>query len=194
MTRFFCALVLLAALAAAQTVDGTVANSVTGNGIPGVKVDLAYGGDVYYSATTDAHGNFLFDHVQDGVYNIRYSSPDYFLQRQGLRQVQVTAGTPVHLDARMTALAKVSGRVVDASGQPVPGASVAVSGPESAMSARADRNGRFELHEMLLPGTYTLSAAPSAGLRAARSGSRNWPYLELDATLLSRSTNLRSRF
>jgi hypothetical protein len=161
-------LVLLAATcAAAQTVEGTVINSATGSGIAGVKVDLAQGGDSYYSATTDPQGHFLFDHVQNGVYNVRYSSPDYDLVREPgpARQFPVTAGTPVKLEARMTPLARVSGRVVDGAGKPVPGAVVSIAGPQYAMTVRADANGKFDLHQNLLPGACTLSAAAPPGLK-----------------------------
>jgi hypothetical protein len=158
-------LLLLSACAVAQTVEGNVVNSVTGNGIAGVKVDLNWANDTYYSATTDPQGHFLFDHVQTGTYTVFYSSPDYFYALAGPRQFQVTAGIPVKLEARMTPLARVSGRVVDSRGQAVPGAAVQISGPRRAMAARADANGNFELHDALLPDSYVLSAAPPPGFQ-----------------------------
>ena len=117
-------------------------NSATGNGIAGVTVDLIWSGEMAYSTTTGAQGRFRIENVQDGAYMARYSSPDYSWTRDpgAPRQFQVTAGgSPVKLEARMTPLARVSGRVVDGRGEAVPGAVVSLSGPESAMSARAAR-------------------------------------------------------
>lgn len=162
-------LALLPSVAAAQTVEGTVVNSVTGDGVAGVQVDLIQGGEKYYSATTDAHGHFLFDHVQDGAYTANYSSPDFFFLdpgRQRQQRFQVTAGgNPVELEARMTPLARISGRVVDGKGKPVPGAPVSVISPNAATTIPADKDGKFDLHKFMLPGAYTLSVAPPAGLR-----------------------------
>lgn len=166
MARLAPLLLLLPALAAAQTVEGTVANSSTGAPIPGVKVQLIWSGDIAYTATTDAQGHFLLDHVQTGTYSIWYTATDYSLfHSDAARQIAVTAGAPVKLEARMTPLAKVSGRVVDGRGDPAPGAGVAIVGPQSAMSLTADAQGRFELHQMLIPGAYTLSASPPPNLK-----------------------------
>src|SRR5258708_6091554 len=120
MPKLLYILMLWSASAVAQTVEGNVVNSVTGGGIAGVKVNLSWSNDTYYSATKDAQGHFLFERVQDGVYTISYSSPGYFYEPKGPRQFQVTAGVnPVKLEARMTQLARVSGRVIDGRGHAV---------------------------------------------------------------------------
>jgi Carboxypeptidase regulatory-like domain len=167
MPRLVYVLMLWSACAAAQTVEGNVVNSVTGRGIAGVKVNLSWANDTHYSATTDAQGHFLFDNVRDGVYTVSYSSPDYFYEPKGPRQFPVSAGaSPVKLEARMTPLARLSGRVVDGRGQAVPGAGVQISGPRRSMAARTDSNGKFELRDNLLPDAYTLSVVPPPDLKA----------------------------
>jgi len=170
--KHFCLLTLLSGVpfrpAAAQTIEGNVVNSVTGSGVAGVRVDLIWAGDTYYSATTDAQGHFLFDHVQDGAYRVLYSSPDYWWDRDPgpARQFQVTAGgNPVKLEAHMTPLARLSGRVVDGRGQAVPGAEVLLTGPRRMMSSPTDANGRFDLRKDLIPDAYTLSVAPPPDLK-----------------------------
>jgi len=155
-------------LSTAQTVTGTVINSVTGAGVPGVKVNLVWSGDIAYSTTTDAQGQFLFDHVQDGAYMATFTSPDYVIDPSGPQRVlrfQMTAGTPVNLEAHMTPLARLSGRVVDGRGKPVAGAEVSVTGVNSATMILADTDGKFEVHQFLIPGAYILSAAPPVGLQ-----------------------------
>ena len=80
MRKAVCVLILWAAGAAAQSVEGTVVDSVTGNGIPGVKVDLvavsaAVESDdpgppgaqpAAYSTTTDEQGYFRLEGVKAG--------------------------------------------------------------------------------------------------------------------------------
>jgi hypothetical protein len=139
---------------------------MTGRCIAGVKVSLTRANYTFYSTATDGQGHFVLDNVQDGVYTVSYSAPDYFYEPKGPRQFQVTAGpNPVKMEARMTPLAKLSGRIVDGRGQAVPGAGVQISGPRRSMASRTDANGRFELHDNLLPDAYTLSVVPPPDLK-----------------------------
>ena len=121
MTKVFCGLMFLAACAAAQTVEGTVVNSVTNTGIPAVRVFLTpVSGKTDYSATTDALGHFRFADVNTGTYRFSYMSPGYLSSDSMApsRVVQIIDdGKPVKLEGRMTALPRISGRVVDGAGK-----------------------------------------------------------------------------
>ena len=120
MARLFCALILLGACAVAQTVEGSVINSVTGNGIPAMRVQIRpAAGKTGYSTATEAQGHFLVEGVQAGTYAASSSSPDYSLS--GAPSVfPVTAwGTPAKLELRMMPLPRISGRVVDGRGDGV---------------------------------------------------------------------------
>jgi len=55
---------------AAQTVEGTVVNSVTKAGVADVDVRLLGKGDNNYATLTDAQGYFRFDNVADGSYSL----------------------------------------------------------------------------------------------------------------------------
>ena len=58
-----------AACAAAQTVEGTILNSVTNTGLSAAQVFLMpVSGETDYSASTDALGHFLFGNVKAGTY------------------------------------------------------------------------------------------------------------------------------
>src|ERR1017187_3588413 len=72
-------LMLLAARAVAQTVEGSVFDAATGTGVGGVKVELLKGATPFYETTTDGGGRFRFDNVREGVYAARYQSPAYWL-------------------------------------------------------------------------------------------------------------------
>jgi hypothetical protein len=162
---------VLAAPAAAQIVQGSVVNSITGAGLAGVKVELFYSGDLAYTTTSDTKGRLLFDHVMDGAYTAQYTAPDYeyedmFRQPSGPRTFRVTAGgNPVELLAHMMPMGRLSGRVVDGTGKPVPKALVEVAGPGMQMMSPTDNEGKFDLHKFMFGGGYTFSVAPPAGLK-----------------------------
>ena len=162
--RLFCALMILGNCAMAQTVAGSVINSVTGNGIPAMRVEIrAAGGKTGYSTTTDAQGNFVVEGVQAGTYAASSSSPDYSLSGAP-STFQVTAGgTPAKLELRMAPLSRISGRVVGDKGEGVASAEVELIGPGRLLEESTDATGKFELR--LLPGAYTLSVTPPRGLK-----------------------------
>ena len=170
LTKFCCILLLNAVSVTAQVVQGTVVDSVTGNGLAGVKVQLYWSGDLAYSATSDARGRFLFDHVQNGVYMAQFNAPGYqyedMFRSIGSEQVRVTAGgNPVELVAHMMPMGRLSGRVVDGKGGAVAKAVVQVSGPGMRLNFPTDAKGKFEVHEFVFPGAYTLSVTPPPELK-----------------------------
>src|ERR1035438_797384 len=119
---------LLCATAYGQTVEGTVVNSVTGAPVAGVAVQIGSPGKPFQMATTDAVGAFLVDGLADGRYSASFNKqgfsppgPDEAARQPFL----VRAGSAaVRLQVRMTPRGKVSGRVLDGDGHPVPGAAV----------------------------------------------------------------------
>ncbi len=167
-TRFWLA-ILCVACASAQTVRGTVVNVATGAGIPGVKVDLVWSGDPAYNTATDAQGRFLFEHVQAGAYTVQYSADGYepvgpFLHDQML--YRATAGNTLEITGHLLPMGRLSGRVLDGAGKPVPKAIVEVRGPGIQMGLAADDQGRFDFHKLGFPGAYTISAMPPSGFPA----------------------------
>ena len=155
--------------AVAQTVRGSVVNSATGAGIPGVKVDLLWSGDPAYNTTTDAQGRFLFEHVQAGAYTVQYGADGYepvgtFVHDPML--YRATAGNTLEITGHMLPMGHLAGRVLDPAGKPVPKAMVEVQGPGIQMNFAADDQGRFDFHKLSFPGSYTISAIPPAGYPA----------------------------
>src|ERR1017187_4260785 len=185
-------LMLLAARAVAQTVEGSVFDAATGTGVGGVKVELLKGATPFYETTTDGGGRFRFDNVREGEYAARYQSPDYWLTAgpSDYRVFGVSAGSPVKLEARLMPWSRISGRVVDGRGNGVANARLELAGSGmlsgnriylrtswggggggqlGASSLRmtfmgsTGAQGKFEVQ--LMPGTYELSVLPPPDLK-----------------------------
>jgi hypothetical protein len=158
----FCCLIFLATCAAAQTVEGTIVDSVNGTGIGAVRVFLrpAVAGETAF-ATSDALGGFHFEGVKTGTYEFGYTSPGYLSIYP--RQIQVSGDeTPLKLEGRITALPRVSGRVVDGDGKGIANALLEIIGRKDP-PVTSDAAGKFELRPE--PGTYILSVLPPTGLK-----------------------------
>src|ERR1035441_2513895 len=97
MAKCLYILMLLAACAVAQTVEGSVFDAATGTAVGGVKVELLKGTTPFYETTTDGGGRFRFDNLKEGDYSVRYQSPDYWLTAgpTDYRPFPVSAGSPV---------------------------------------------------------------------------------------------------
>lgn len=176
MAKLLFFLALWATCATAQTVEGSVIDSATGRGLASVRVEFLQGTKAIYDATTDARGHFTIEGVKDGTYSARYTCSDYWPSDPGTpgpfqanmgvpkQTFQVVAGgNPVKLEAHMRPLPRLTGRVVNGKGQAVPDAQVELTG--RGLTTRTNAEGRFDVHQFLLPGAYTLSVVPPPGIK-----------------------------
>jgi hypothetical protein len=171
--------ILASAALAAQIVEGHVVNAVTGAGIPGVKVRIFAADDgpaSGISVTTDAQGRFRIDTLREGAYRAICSATSFrSVPEPGDMPPPfpvATGAEPVRLEVKMQPLAKLSGRVLDATGKPVPNADLWLVGekrwcmppacfPRTAI-AKANEKGEYAVTD-LAPGSWLLSAtAPSS--------------------------------
>jgi hypothetical protein len=186
--RKFCCLLLLfrAGCAIAQSVEGTVLNSVTGKGVAGVRVELvrmsspataasgetdsnrifdALAGKPAYAETTDVQGRFRIAEVADGTYTARYRSLEFSwlpgLDPNALRPFVVAAGNTVKLEGRVAPAGRVSGRVIDGRGQPVPKAVVHLASRGMAAMMNTDEHGNFGFD--VQPDSYLVTAIAPHG-------------------------------
>jgi hypothetical protein len=156
------ALILAASALHSQTVEGTVTNSATGTGIAEVQVMLVRDGRPEYTGKTDDRGKFQFSEVKNGAYTALFFSPAYRAARDGggkLVTVQQGGGV-VQVNAELIPLGKISGRVVDGRGIPVPRTMVTLSNAGFRLSWTTDTAGNFAQENFVLPGTYILEANP----------------------------------
>ncbi len=151
-----------AAAGLSQTVEGTVLNSVTGEALGGVKVSLDAGGKSVREVVTDGQGAFRVDALPPGEYTAAFTSSGFEgppRDSAARRPFRVTGGSPVRLDASLTPLARVSGRVIDAAGAPVAGAMVQLLGGPVAYNESSGKEGRFSF-DRVSAGRYVLWTQP----------------------------------
>src|SRR5262249_15175281 len=149
---------------------------------------------IAYSATTDSHGHFRIDAVEAGIYTANYTArgfspiPNFlvdegferergriFLTERGGQPVQVSAGDDaVRPEVKRPPLGKISGRVLDDVGEPVPNASLQFHWGENwlckmpscigiSRQTKTNEKGDYSVTDLDAPGTWLLSAiAPSS--------------------------------
>jgi protocatechuate 3,4-dioxygenase beta subunit len=145
-----------------------------GNGLPVegarvvMKYDFARSGGVWPKGgihelvlVTDRTGDFLYQDVPPGVYEIRIEHPDYAPRTLTGVTVQKGAGLEalsIELISDLRDLGSVEGRVLDLHGNPLSGARVVVHSSRDGgqASALTDASGVY-LVERLFPGHYSVS-------------------------------------
>ncbi len=170
MHRTLICLLLLQSALLAQTVEGTV-SSTGGTALAGVSVVLMKAGGqnevTEYRAVTDAAGAFRLQDVKDGVYVVDLQADGYWGPNPGgpgNRPFAVVGGQPTtRLRLEMMPEGKVSGRVLDGTDSPVPGASLVLAVPNGMLEqGTSGADGSFAF-EQLVPGAYSLLAAAPSG-------------------------------
>jgi len=171
--RVIAPVLMFASLCAAQTtgsVEGVVVDRVTGAGIPGASVTFYIRSQqgAISEATTDASGEFRIFGMRPGSYEVRFEKDGYRFGNKIPPQPYAVgqSGDPVRIRLEMTRMVTLSGRVIDADGQPMSQGEVKIVN-RNTVPVAAD--GTFTATE-LEPGSYTIAAIP----RAARvpEGSR----------------------
>jgi len=154
---------------------GRVLSAITGHGIADVRVEIDDSGEFDFGAAaidavTDSEGRYQFPHSPPGKVWVRATAPGW--ARRSLSGVVGTAtvdGEPtVFDDLWLPEGGRISGRIADAKGKPVAGASVVVSAvdlqrvghrlPFPTMRARTNEAGRYEFDGVTAGARYQVTA------------------------------------
>ncbi len=171
-------------------VSGTVVNSVTGEGIGHALVRIS--GQASRTAFTDSEGHFQFEGMQAGQITLMAQKPGYVTDQEatGNAQTSIQLGPGTGSQTiKLEPLSAISGRVVDASGQPIEHIPVRLTCHtlregrkiwEPRGMNETDEDGRFRFSS-LMPATYYLSAGPAQSegqlLAAGEKPTTGFPHL-----------------
>jgi hypothetical protein len=156
-------LVLLFALPlAAQTdsgklasIEGVVTNSVTGAPVPRAQVTL----NGRYGATTSIEGKFSLDGIPRGSWFLVVKRVGFARSREPTQLTLEAGESKTGIEIKLTPTGAIVGRVTDADGQAVEGATVETTGIGGTAETRStDEQGQFRLGG-LAPGRYRVRAS-----------------------------------
>lgn len=155
------------------TVHGIVVNSVTGEPVPRVLVQIS--SDRQHSVLTGADGKFEFTNIAGGIMNVGLQKPGYFAE-QAIR-VRRGHSTLIHVGPdqsvaviKMIPEAVITGHVLGDGGEPAESLPVQVFAEQMQngrktwnpiRNAQTDDQGEFRFAE-LEPGRYYIFAGPSS--------------------------------
>lgn len=162
-------LFLAAVSAAAQSVEGTVRNAVTGSPVAGAKVVLQQNGIAAYYCETDGDGHCRIEDVPDGTYTAAFSAERYgnSIGPRATPEIKVAAGgAPVRVEGQLMPFRRIRGRVVDGRGDPVPDAHLELTGSSVIQHSQTGRDGKFALVVIPEHRNLTLAVSPPAGWKA----------------------------
>jgi len=151
-------------LTAGLTLQGRVLDDWSSEALAGVRVKLE--GPTKLSTETARDGWFVFRQAPVGIYELTFAHPDYEPQYQ-----RIEVERPLYVDrpqelaaVRLLSGGTVEGEVLDAYGEPVPGAEVTWKDPPDWKGAvSTDSRGRFRLRGVT-PGSVWITARhPDAG-------------------------------
>jgi Carboxypeptidase regulatory-like domain len=169
--KLSCLLLVVQALIAqdAVRIQGTVINSISQEPLNKVRLFFRVGKDIYATETRSG-GSFTLEHVKPGRYFITAERAGFRteLNDQGVaRQIEVESGGEENLVIKMDPLCVIRGRVIDADGDPVRGATITAmrydynSGKRQlngGVEVTTDDRGDYRLYG-LGPGRYYVRAS-----------------------------------
>lgn len=148
---------------APAALSGTV--TAGGEPVAGVVVSLAGPGGAV-STTTAADGTYVFDNVPPGDHTVRITVPDgYQADGPETQDVTVAAEDVTDVDFALSHRGSIGGTVTDAAGDPVPGATVTVTGPDTTATLVTDAAGGYYTGD-LPPGDYGIELIVPDGYTA----------------------------
>jgi hypothetical protein len=164
-------LVAVAAPLAAQTLSGTVTNSLTHAPIPDAAVFLlSHATDESSDTISDAAGRFRFTGLPPGEYRVAVQKDGFDSPHAPLEVHFTAAADPPELNLSLTPWSTIRGRVLDADRHPVAQTTVVLYARwrDEESIELSDSEGRFVFNRVPR-GEYALNAQPAPGGDSAKA-------------------------
>ena len=151
--------------------SGSVVNSVTGESVGHALVRID--GSSQRTVFADGEGHFQIEGLPPGMVTVSAQKPGYFSPQELRGRADnglVTVGTTDSVVLKLTPQSAISGRITDATGQPIEHMPVRLTAKplregrkhwEPRGQQQTDEDGRYRFAN-LMPGTYYLAAGPSS--------------------------------
>jgi len=151
------------------TIEGRVTNSVTGEGVSGVKVRFLDRHSYAFDTVTDSTGSYRLRGLDDGDYRGEFTKDGFADDSRNLGNpsFHVAGGLAARADRQLKPWGALRGRVVDEDGKPAAGVRVERDPvPPGSLDGDTvtDQNGDFVFQD-LAPGSYMVVAKPEAKIR-----------------------------
>lgn len=149
------------------SVSGSVSDT-TGDPVAGAVLSL---GDPAVTQTSGTDGSFAFDDVAPGTYQTTIAAPSGYTVADSPEAFTVAADSEAAVTDQDFVLAPVvvpapvgtlTGTVLDAAGDPVPGAAIDISGDAEQVTTATAPDGTFAAVDLGL-GSYAVTLTPPAG-------------------------------
>ena len=114
-------------------------------------------GKAAYRGTTDSQGNFRFEEIKPGTYTIDFSKSGFSVSDASAaarKPFTLGVSASIRLEPRLTPFGRISGRVLDADGEPIADARLLLRGSRVGLTGTSDSRGQFSFSAA--PGRYTL--------------------------------------
>ncbi|HEX7177653.1 MAG TPA: carboxypeptidase regulatory-like domain-containing protein, partial [Pyrinomonadaceae bacterium] len=134
------------------TITGRVTEGALG--LAGVTVTLS--GSMAAAKTTDATGNYSFTAIAEGNYTVTATRTHYTLAPPSVTVSNLLGNRTANFAATLNRHA-IRGKVTNAAGAPVAGATVTLSGSQTATAA-ADADGNYTLPNLPAGGSFTVTS------------------------------------
>jgi Carboxypeptidase regulatory-like domain len=156
-TSLLATLAIAPALAQqSASLTGTVTNSVTG--APIARAHVVFHGSKAIGTLTDAEGKFSISGLQPGNYGVTAERVGFFIEARRGQNITLQAGDNSY-DVQMSPYGAISGRVLDADGEPMQLVTVQAEDTDgSGSSGVTDKRGQYRIGR-LWPGKYRVRAS-----------------------------------
>lgn len=170
-------------LAELPTVSGTV--TAGGDPVPDVPVTITLPDGSTRGTITDADGRYEFPGLEPGDHTVTIETPDGY-ENDGPSELEVPVADEdvTDVDFELTRPGSIGGIVTDQDGNPAPGATIEITGPDGETTTVTTGDDGSYFDDDLSPGDYTVVVIPPEGYEVDGEASQTVTITEAGESVL----------